>query len=98
LVYLFGCKSEYTQQFDHYFDHRFGHRRSGWDFRINLESSQEVFDAFEDVDKGIVTLLYILGGLPDEDTVIGWKETTRVTRTERRMPIPEKISFAGGNA
>ena len=36
---------------------------------INLDSTQEVFDAFEDVDKSIVACLDVLGRLADTDMI-----------------------------
>jgi hypothetical protein len=68
------------------------------DLRINLEPTREIFDTFKDIEKGIVAFPHIFGRLADACIVMGWAERSRVTRTERRTPIPEKINFAGGNA
>jgi hypothetical protein len=68
------------------------------DFRINLEATQKVFDAFEDINKGIVTCPHVLGRLADADVITKQRERARVTRTERRTPIPARIGFEGGNA
>jgi hypothetical protein len=66
--------------------------------RVNLESTCEVFDAFEDIDKGIIAFPHGFGRLANPYINIGQTEWSRVTLTERRTPIPEKITFAGGNA
>ena len=68
------------------------------DLSINLEPTRKVFDAFEDVDKGVVAFPHVLGRLANADIITKQRERARVTRTERRMPIPENICFAGGNA
>ena len=68
------------------------------DFSINLEPAQKVFDAFEHINKGIVACPHVLGRLADGDIVTKQRERARVTRTERRTPIPERIGFEGGNA
>jgi hypothetical protein len=68
------------------------------DLSINLEPAQKVFDAFEDINKGIIAFPHVLGRLADADIIASQLERARVTRTERRTPIPENIGFAGGNA
>ena len=51
LVDLFCRQGKHDQQFDHDFDHHLSHRKGGSDLRVNLESTGEVFNAFEGVDK-----------------------------------------------
>ena len=68
------------------------------DFSINLEPAQKVSDAFEDINKGIVACLHVLGRLANADIITKQRERARVTRTERRTPIPARIGFEGGNA
>ena len=68
------------------------------DLSINLESTQKGFHAFKDIEKGIVTCLNVLGRLADADIITEQRESARVTRTERRTPIPAIIGFEGGNA
>lgn len=53
---LFRRKSKHSQQFDHDFDHHLYHRLCGPDLHLNLKSPLEVFDASEDVDKGILAI------------------------------------------
>jgi hypothetical protein len=65
---------------------------------INLEPAQKGFDAFEDINKGIVALPHVLGRLADADIITKQQERARVTRTERRTPIPVRIGFERGNA
>jgi len=68
------------------------------DLSINLEATQKVFDAFEDIAKGVVACPHVLRRLENADIITKQWERARVTRMERRMPIPENIYFAGGNA
>jgi hypothetical protein len=63
LVDSFGREGKHGQQFDHYIDNCLCHRGSGQHLRINLESACEVFDAFKDVDEGIVAFPHVLGRL-----------------------------------
>jgi hypothetical protein len=63
LVDSFGREGKHSQQFYHYIDNRLRHRRSGQHLRMNLESACEVFDAFKDVDEGIVAFPHVLGRL-----------------------------------
>jgi len=70
----------------------------GLDFSINFEPAQKGFDAFEDINKGIVAFPHVPGRLADVDIITKQQESARVTRTERRTPIPTRIGFEGGNA
>ena len=63
LVHFFGCESKHRQQFDHYFHDCLCHCGSRLDVRINFKPARKVFDAFEDLDKGIVALPHVLGSL-----------------------------------
>ena len=71
LFHLFRRKCQYTQQFDQYFNHCLNQCRSGLDLRIDLESPQEVFDALEDVNEGIVAFPHVFGRLADTFIIIG---------------------------
>jgi len=62
------------QQFDHNFNQCLRHRGFELvclDFRIDLDPFQEAFDAFEDVNKGIVAFAHVLGCLEDSDIIMG---------------------------
>jgi len=98
LLDFFCRQSEHRQQFDHNFDDRFNHGGCGSDLRINLQPTCEIFDTFKDIKKGIVAFPDVFGRLADSYIIIGYAERSRVTLTERRTAIPEKITFAGGNA
>jgi hypothetical protein len=55
LADLFSRESENRYQFGHDFDDHFGHRGSGLlDLRINHEPPNKAFDAFKDLDKGVI--------------------------------------------
>ena len=43
------------EQFGHYLDNDTGHCRSGWDRRIDLQALEEIPQALEEVEYGIVT-------------------------------------------
>jgi len=68
------------------------------DLSIDHEPTEEVLDAVEDVYKGIVACPHILGRLAVADFITRQRERARITRTERRTPIPARIGFEGGNA
>ncbi len=70
LVDLSRRQSEHEQQFDHNFDHRFNHGRCGSDLRINLQPTGEIFNTFEDIDKGIVAFCHVFGRLADAYMII----------------------------
>jgi len=70
LVDLFRRESEHRQQFDHNFDHRFNHGRCGSDLGINLQLTGEIFDTFENIDKGIVAFSHVFGRLADAYMII----------------------------
>ena len=63
LVDLFRRQGKHDQQFDHDFDHHLCHRGCGSDLGIDLESTREVFNALEDVDKGVVAFSHVFGRL-----------------------------------
>jgi hypothetical protein len=100
LVNLFGRESKYSQHFNYYFNYRVCHRESGFDLhiRINLETSCEVLDTLENIDEGIVACPHVLGRLGETDITTCEPERERMARTERRTPIPENMSCAGGVA
>jgi len=70
------------------------------DLSIDHEPTEKVLDAFEDVYKGIVACPHILGRLAVRSCrfITRQRERARITRTERRTPIPARIGFEGGNA
>jgi len=70
LLDLFRRESEHGQQFNHNFDHRFNHSGCGSDLRINLEPIGEIFDTFEDIEKGIVAFPHVFGRLADPCIII----------------------------
>ena len=100
LVNLFGRESKGSQYFDHYFDYRLCQRGSAFDIsiRVYLEAPCEVLDTLEDVDEGVVASPYVFGRLAYTDFTTDELERSKVRRTERRTPIAENITLAGGNA
>jgi hypothetical protein len=68
-----------------------------WDRRIDLETLEEIPQALEKVQEGIVTRRDPTGGLANSFiTREPIKERIR-GRTERRTLIPTNNAFAGGN-
>jgi len=76
LVDLICRQSKHGQHFDHDFDYHLSHRRCGSSLRVDLESACEVFNALENVDKGIVAFSHVFGRLADADIIsyepAGW--------------------------
>jgi len=77
---LFSCKSENRNQFNHYSDDHFGHRGGRLlDLGINHESSNKAFDAFKDLNEGIIACFHGCERLviPDIRRVGGsvWEDT-----------------------
>ena len=48
-------EGEHREQFDHYLDDNIGHYRSRRDRRINLQAFEEIPQALEQIEKGVVT-------------------------------------------
>jgi len=57
---------------------------------------EETFDVVEDIDKLVSASTRIFGRLTTLDVKIG-RTREMQTPTERRTPIPAKITVAGGN-
>jgi hypothetical protein len=62
---------------------------------IYLKPAEEIFNAVKDVDELVLASARIFSHL---DSVSGRTREGCRTLTERRMPIPAKITPAGGNA
>ena len=72
--------------------HLYGRRQ----FCIDLETPEKRLDTLEDVDKGVSACSSILSCLKDESVTMTHTKLARVL-TERRIPIPANITFAGEN-
>lgn len=90
-------KGKDSDQSGHYLDKYLRHHRSGPKLGIDAESSEEIFDAFEKIDQGVVTCPLMHGHLAILNVTRGGAEITREIRTDRRIRMPEKIAFVGGN-
>jgi hypothetical protein len=62
LHFLCGSAKD-IQHLDHYLPHHVHHRWSWWDFDINLKSSEEIFDALEDINNDVLAFFDFLGRL-----------------------------------
>ena len=47
-------QGKHREQFDHYLDDDIGHYRSGRDCRIDLQALEEIAQALEQIEKGLV--------------------------------------------
>jgi hypothetical protein len=54
LLDLICREGEHREQLDHYLDDNIGHHRSGRDRRIDLQALEEIPQALEQVEKGVV--------------------------------------------
>ena len=63
LLNLFCRQGEHRKQFNQYFDDDVRHRRSRRDARIDLQTLEEIPQALEKVDQGIVTRRNSTGSL-----------------------------------
>jgi hypothetical protein len=66
-------------------------------FCIDLQSSEEHFDAFKDVDESVLAFPSVLSRLRYVGVRMAHKKLTRRIRTERRTLIPANITLEGGN-
>ena len=73
------------------------HLRGRRQFCIDLETPEKRLNTFKDVDKSVSACLNILCCLRDESVTI--HTVTKLARilTERRIPIPANMTFAGEN-
>jgi len=94
---LFSCEGEDGEQFEHYLDYGFIHHENGRNLEKNLESSEDVLDAFKDIDQGVVTCPLTHSNLAILDLTRSGAEMTREIRTDRRIRVPEKTAFVSGN-
>jgi hypothetical protein len=94
-VNLFSCKGEDREQFEHYLDNFVRHHRSVRNRGINPESSEDVLDAFKDIDQGVVTCPLMHGRLAILNVTRSGAEIMREIRTDRRIRIPEKTTLVG---
>jgi hypothetical protein len=94
---MFICKGEDWEQFEHYLDYRFNYCGSE-QLDINPKASEDVLDAFKDIDQGVVICPLMHGHLAILNVTRGGAEIMREIRTDRRIRIPEKTEFVRGNA
>ena len=66
-------------------------------FCIDLESPEEHFDAFEDVNECVLACLSVLSRLRDVIITMAYAKPIRRLHTERRTPTPANMTFAGEN-
>jgi hypothetical protein len=99
LIYLLGGEREDRQKLDHDLGKYFSDRGSEGKLGVNLETPQEVFDAFKNIDEGFVACPNIFGrlGIRTNESQKSRLELATDKRTERRIPTPAITAFVGGN-
>ncbi len=96
LIYLFRHQGEGGKQFHHYLYDDLGHRPRCRDSGINIEAADEVFDGFEQLDKGVIIGVDVLDRLMCLHVTRMYMSEINKDHTERRMAKAENIAFAGG--
>jgi len=96
LFYLFRHEGKGGKQLHHnfydYLRHRSRRRESG----IDIEVVHEVFDRFEQLDKGVIASTDVLDCLMCLHVTTMYMSKINRDHTERRMAKPANIAFAGG--
>jgi hypothetical protein len=54
LLNLICRQGKHREQFDHYLDDNIGHYRGGRNRRIDLQALEEIPQAFEQIEKGVI--------------------------------------------
>jgi len=97
LLHLLRRNREDVQDFDHDLHDYVSHRLSWWHFHVRFEAFEEIFDTLEEIDKGLLTRVNILGGLIDIPVENPSTKESRKMLTKKRTPTPAEITFAGEN-
>ena len=93
---LLRCDTKNREYLDHYQNDRIHHFRSRRDVSVYLETSEKHLDALEEVHKSVLARPDILSGLKDACVILSHTNLLEI-HTERRAPIPAKITLAGEN-
>ena len=96
LFNLLCCDSKNRKYLDHGFHHNVHQSCSRRNLNINFESSKEIFDALEEVNKDVLGGANSLSRLKKDLGVMIANAKKWRTLTERRVSIPEKMTAAGG--
>ena len=97
LLHLFRRDSENRDNLGHYLNHYFLHFRCRIYFGKVLEAPEERFHLVKAVQKGLVACPNVLSCLGDKPLQCAHTRILMGVRTERRTPIPVKITCAGEN-
>jgi hypothetical protein len=84
------------QNFNYYLNDHIHHFRGRWHLRVHLETSKKTFNALKDVHKSVLACTNVSSRLINVFVTIASAKKSRI-HTERRTPIPVKITFAGAN-
>jgi len=98
LLYLLRCDGEDIQYLDHDIHKHLRQINVERTLCINLEALKEILHAPKEVKESIVARRHILCRLSNLALRGVQRTETRRIQTVRRIPIPVKIAFAGGNA
>ena len=107
LIYLLSCEGEDRQKFDHDLDEYIGHRRGRRNLGVDLETSEKIFETFEDVHQGFVARPHKFSRLTDPEIRSRFEQRGRHIRREgprchTKLPLlvdtPSRTAFEyGGN-
>ena len=97
LLELSGCQSERGQQLHHDIRQYLVHRGRRRDLYIYIETTEEIFDGFEQVDDCFIAIYDVFGHLVrlDVTRICTWE--LEKAHTASRIARPACIAFTGGN-
>jgi hypothetical protein len=93
---LFCCDGEDRKYFDHDFHNYVRHSRGPRNSNIDLQSPKNVFYALEKAQEKVSTTANGASGLICQNITIARERESVEILTERRTPMPVKITPAGG--
>ena len=93
---LLCCDPKNRENLDHYQNDCIHHFRGLRHFCVHLETSEKTLDALKDVHKSILACTNILSCLKNVCVTMSHAKLLKI-HTERRTPMPAKITLAGEN-
>src|SRR6266702_1269585 len=96
LLHLLHHNCEDVKNFNHYLHDHVGHCISWWHSQVRFKAFEEVLNMLEEIGKGFLTRVDILGGLTDIAVENPPTKGPRKMLTKRTL-TPAEITFAGEN-
>jgi hypothetical protein len=97
LLQLLRCDSEHTQYFRHNLNHHTRHLRGRWDSGVDFQASEEAGDFVEEFDKRFTARCRVSRRLREMVLLRPTQREEARKPTTRRILIPEKMIWVGGN-